>query len=129
MANTVAVKFTLTGDIDFYEEEIGKVILGTDKGYDFLKNQSGVPNVFYQGDLNKFFTVEFIERWATTRAKIDELIDEESEMTMYYEYAYDITKSVSVILVGNKGVKRTEMWKYGEKEALIMHQMRFLQSS
>ena len=130
MGETIAIQFDLAAEtVQFSKEEFEGVVISADKDYSFLKNQSGVSNILYQGDLNKILTATFIEDKATTRAKIDKLIDEEDEMTIYYEYRYDPTVTMEVILFSKGNVKRSEFYYYGEKAAKVKHVLSFLQSS
>lgn len=130
MGETIALQFDLAAEtVQFTKEEIGKVRIKTDKDYAFLKNQYGSANLSYQGDLNRAISIEFIEHKSTTRAKIDSIIDENAEMTLYHEYRYDPTATIDVILVSRENIKKTVLYYFGEKAAMVVHILNFLESS
>ena len=129
MAQTIAVRFTLgAGNVDFYEDEITDVPITNKQDFRLLENPSGVPAVFIEGDANLIITINFIEK-RNTRSKIDDVIDEKDEMTIYPFYGNDNSVSYSVILYSSQGIKRTKVYRFGELQSGVIHRLTFLQSS
>jgi len=129
MAQVIAVRFTLgSGNVDFYEDEIEEVPVTNKQDFRLLENPSGVPNMFIEGDANIIITITFIEK-RDTRSKINQVIDEKDEMTIYPFYGNDSSASYSVILYNPQGIKRTKIYRFGELEADVIHRLTFLQSS
>ena len=130
MSKIVAIRFTLTsGDVDFYEEEI----LGTKPGYlksfQVQENQDSNPNITYNSDTWKAIEITFFEKWQTTKAKIDQVIDEKVEMTLYYDYAYAGTGNPVSVVYMPEGNTKTYKYYGGELAASVDHRLIFLQSS
>ncbi len=123
-----AIKFTLTsGDVDFYKEEILNHDDQPQQEIEIQRNQQGGPVLFFKGQSWNVMPIIFIEEWASTRDKIQRLIDEEDEMTLYYAYASaGVEKSLNVILIPS-GIKEVRF--YGDREAKNRHVLTFLESS
>uniref|UniRef100_A0A6M3IMJ8 Uncharacterized protein n=1 Tax=viral metagenome TaxID=1070528 RepID=A0A6M3IMJ8_9ZZZZ len=126
----IAVRFVLTGgNCDFYREEILYEPLIHEQRIDVQEHQFGVPYVDTFGDIWKTLVITFLEIWSTTRAKIDQLINAEAEMTCYYAYRYyTTTKSLTCIHYPN-GMTHHYRYYLGEPSALREVKLTFLQSS
>ena len=130
MAQSIRLKFTLdAGDVDFYADEVLAHKLTNTKDFQIQENRTGAPYILYEGNANEILEVTFQEFYSTTRAKIDQLIDEQAEMTVYYEYDYDTSNSLSMILYNKKNTRRTKIYKYGERAGNVIHKLIFIQSS
>ena len=121
------IKFTISGsDTDFDVEESGAVEIAPVQSFILQERQNHKPNLYFEGDTWLMFNVELQERWKTTLAKITTVIEAGVEMTLYPYYAFSPSVSYSVILVPDNIVK---IYRYGEREAWVLHQLTFLQSS
>ena len=130
MARSIRLKFTVSGtDIDFYADEILNHKISNIKDFQLQENQTGSPYIYYVGNTNKVLEITFQEYYSTTRAKIDSLINAKVEMTIYYEYHYSKTNTLTMILYNKKDIRRTKIYRFGEKGANVIHRLTFLQSS
>ena len=121
------IRFTISGsDTDFSVEEVGAISVQPIQSFKLMERQAIKPDLYFEGSTWKTFTVELVEYWKTTLAKITTVIEAEVEMTLYPYYAYSPGKSYSVILVPDNIIK---IYRYGEREAWVSHQLTFLQSS
>ena len=119
-----AVRITLAGgDVDFYKQEIEDIAVQPDQDFQAQGNQSGAPIVYTAGEIFTAYVIDFIEFWKTTKAKIDQIIDEKAVMTLYYQYAYAPATSVSVVLYSGE---RTKRYSFGARRALVRHRLTFL---
>jgi len=127
---TVGIRFTLaSGNVDFYDDEVKSITDDYLHDTEVQENQETKPYVYNEGQAWSVFKVEFIERLSTTKAKIDQLIDEEAEMTFYYDYAYSGGTNSSTVIFLPEGKTKRYHYKWGEKDATVTHKLTFLQSS
>ncbi len=125
--STVGIRFTISGsDTDFYTEEVGQIEIQPIQSFALMERQTLKPNLYFEGLTWQTLTVELINRWATTQAKVTTVINANVEMTIYPYYAYNSSKSYSVILVPDNIIK---IYQYGDPKAWTVHQLTFLQSS
>ena len=121
------IRFTISAaNTDFICEEVGKVEIAPVQSFILMERQSIKPDLYFEGSTWLTLTVELIEYYKTTLAKITTVINAGVEMTIYPYYAYDTGRSYSVILLPDNIIKR---YRYGEREALVTHQLTFLQSA
>ena len=85
--------------------------------------------MLFESDPYNIIDVEFYEKYSTTRAKINQVIDDQAEMVCYYQYAFDSSQSVSVILLHKNNLKRSKIYHYGELRGAVIHKITFLKSS
>lgn len=112
MSSTVGIRFTLdAGNVDFYKEEIEDISFMPAQAQEQQSPSQGLPYIYAQGDVYNSIEIEFIEEYSTTKAKIDQLIDEDDEMTLYYQYAFDSSEAKTVILAPDERIKT---YTYGE---------------
>jgi hypothetical protein len=127
---TVGVRFTLaSGDLDFFDDEILDIQIIDDMLMELLRNQIGPPFVRYEGDSWKAVVITFIERYSTTKAKIDQLIDEDDEMTLYPDYAYAGSDNPVTVIFFPNGMTHVYRYHFGELAANVQHKLTFLESS
>jgi len=124
----VAIRFTLdAGNVDFYTYEIGNSKLVFVQANERQINQTIPAHLINKGDIWKTLLINFIENRKTTRAKINQLIDEKKEMICYYAYGkYTTSKYINCIYVPK--IKK-KVWFYGNEGAKIIHELEFWQSS
>ena len=121
------IRFTISAsNTDFECEEVGKIEIVPVQSFILQERQTIKPNLYLEGSTWMTLTVELIEYWKTTLAKITTVINANVEMTIYPYYAYEATRSYSVILLQDNIIKR---YRYGEREAAVVHQLTFLQST
>ena len=121
------IRFTISGsDTDFYTEEVGQVEIQPIQSFVLMERQTIDPNLYFEGLTWHTLTVELINRWSTTQAKVTTVIDANVEMTIYPYYAYNSSKSYSVILVPDNIIK---IYRYGDPEAFVIHELTFLQAT
>jgi len=128
--SVVGIRFTLAGgNVDFYDDEIQDITLKYSQSVQVQENQLMAPYFYRESDTWAGLTIAFIEKYSTTRAKIEELIDEKKEMTCYYDYAYSGgTNFLTVMHVPDRTLK-TYHYYLGELGADVIHNLTFLQSS
>lgn len=120
----VALRFVvIAGNVDFYENEVLKSNIKFNKAYNIFNNQAIHPDIKYIGDLQKQLLFQVKKINAETETKVNQLIDENAELTVYYAYgAYSTSKSSTCIRLP-KGKKKT--FVIGEPAAEI-YQLIFL---
>jgi len=120
----VAIRFVVgAGNVDFYENEVLKGNVKFSKEHRVFNNQTIHPDMLYIGNLQKQFLFQVKKINAETETKINQLIDENDEMTVYYAYgAYSTSKSDTCIRIP-QGQKKT--FVIGEPMAEI-YQLMFL---
>ena len=122
-----AIRFTISGDnTDFTCDEVGQIEMSPVQSFILQERQVIKPNLYLEGSTWMTISIELIQYWKTTLAKITTVIEAEVEMTIYPYYAYDTGRSYSAILLPDNIVKS---YRYGELEALVVHQLTFLQSA
>ena len=126
---TISVRFVITGptNVDFSVEEIEDTHVIPWRQSEIQKSQTRVPKVFEPGDEWKILEIH-VNHWKkTTRPKINQIVDDQSEMTIYYAYRdFTTTKSISAIL---DPTEIREIYTMGKEKAKIITVLRFLQSS
>lgn len=121
------IRFTISAaNTDFDCEEVGQVEIAPVQSFIIQERQTVKPNLYFEGSTWLTLNIELIENLKTTLAKITTVINAGIEMTVYPYYAYQPTRSYSVILVPDNILK---IYRYGEREALVSHQLTFLQSA
>lgn len=124
--SNIGLKFTLdAGDVDFDFDEVGDVIIeplfhSTIEQPLFRKSY-----VEQEGTEVKKITVDFLgDLRTTTRSKIQQLLDENDEITFYYRYGYKTTDSIACVPFG----KLERIYSSGY-EVPFTYQLIFVQSS
>jgi hypothetical protein len=126
MAYPVAVRFVVSGsNVDFYEDEIQSVRLLTQQGHEIQVHQTGNAYLFTDGSQYDTVEIQFGLGRSGTKAKIDQLIDAEDEMTLYYAYAYVPATNVTCVLHLN-GRLHEYNYYFGELEANVTKTLTFL---
>lgn len=121
------IKFTISGsDTDFEVDEVESVEILPVQSFIVQERQNIKPNLYYEGNTWMTLSIELLERWKTSLAKITTVIEAEVEMTIYPYYAYDTGRSYSVVLLPDNIIK---IYRYGERKASVLHQLTFLQSA
>ena len=121
------IRFTInTVNTDFDCDEVGQVEIAPVQSFLIQERQTIKPNLYFEGSTWLTISIELIENLKTTLAKITTVINAGTEMTVYPYYAYNSGLSYSVILVPDNIIK---IYRYGEREALVSHQLTFLQSA
>lgn len=124
---TTGIRFTISSvNTDFETDEVGQVEILPVQSFILQERQDIKPNLYMEGNTWMTLNVELIEYWKTTLSKITTVINANVEMTIYPYYAYNPAKSYSVILIPDNIFK---IYRYGERAALPVHQLTFLQSS
>ncbi len=126
-----AVRFTLSGptNVDFDEEEIQDVIVPWDQDIQVQKNQTMPPYIFTDGEQWATIIIYFFEKYDSTKTRIDQIIDAEEEMTLYYAYKSFPSKTCSVIYYPD-GMTHTYQYHVGGEQAYgVIHKLTFLKSS
>jgi hypothetical protein len=124
-----AVRFVITGpvNVDFDDDEVLDVRLTPWRKCEVQPSQKKPPYLFEPGSEWWTLQVDIFHRYSDTEAKITQIVNDEAEMTVYYAYAeYTTTKSLTCILDPEE---ITESYAWGEREAGIVTQLTFLQSS
>jgi len=125
----IAGRFVIdSGNVDFDNEELISHNISNDKDKEFIITPYN-SNVLYTGSSNKEIMVIIKEAYSTTKAKINQLINEDDEIRFYYEYRYDPSNYIDMILVTKKNLKAQTNYIFGELAANIDHKLYFLQSS
>jgi len=128
-SSTIAVRFVLgSGNVDFYDDEIWDGLESSERDIRVMEDQTAPPVILLEGDALQVINISIIERYSTTKAKVDLVIDEKAQMTIYPHYAYDNTDSCLCIFYPN-GRGKTYSYVLGEKQALRVHRLTFLQSN
>lgn len=121
------IRFTINAaNTNFDCEEVGQVEIAPVQSFLIQERQTIKPDLYMEGSTWLTFNIELIEYVKTTLAKITTVINAGIEMTLYPYYAYNSSLSYSVILVPDNIIK---IYRYGEREALVSHQLTFLQSA
>ena len=130
MGQSVAVRFVLTGgNVDFNKDEILETPVPHKQDIQVQENQVMPPLIFPEGDSWIALSINFIEMHSATKAKIDSLIDEEKEMTCYYDYAHAGTDNPLNVIYYPQGRTKVYNYRFGELTAKTIHKLIFLQSS
>jgi len=124
-----AVRITLgSGDIDFTGNEIRLCPHEYQQSFQILEAQSGPPVLITEGDEWQRVTLEIIETDGGTRDKIESVIEEEAELTIYPRYAADNSESFSAIHIVD-GYLKTYEYNCGERAGSVVHKLTFIKSS
>lgn len=127
MNSDTGLRFTISAvNTDFRVDEVGSIEIQPIQSFLIQERQNLKPNLYYEGSTWITLNVELSERWKTTLAKITTVINAGIEMTIYPYYAYDTGRSYSVILLPDNIIK---IYRYGERETWVSHQLTFLQSA
>ncbi len=122
----IAIKFTITGgDVDFTSEEVREVTLGQTQQTAVINNQVGAPYIHTSGNLWHTLTIQIAETKKDTRTRINQIIDEEKEMTIYYNYAYSTTAHIDALLIPDNIRK---IYYFGEPGYGIVHILTFMET-
>ena len=127
----IGVRFKITGgqvDVDFYTDEIQAVPVKHQKNIRLLKNQTGAPYMYYEGDSFQKIRITFLEVRDDVKAKIDLIINEDAEMAVYYDYAYDATGNSINVIYSPNGKTHVLRYHFGEL-AMAKHILHFLETS
>ncbi|MDD5543891.1 MAG: hypothetical protein PHX83_12025 [Acidobacteriia bacterium] len=125
MAN--AVKFTLAGSsVYFSDEEVRLVAVRQSQDTDLINNQLGAPYLHASGSRWDTMTMQIAETARDTKSRIRQIIDEQKEMTVYYNFIYDATASLKVFLVPDNIRTR---YTFGEKAYGVVHTLMFMETS
>ena len=123
---TVGVRFTISGsDTDFYTDEIEGVVDSQEQDLQIQEHQTGRPYLYTDGEVFDTIRIRFREQRKSTRTKIETVMNSDSEMTLYYKYAYAPATSKTVILWQGEQIKQ---YHYGERAAYVTHDLMFLEA-
>lgn len=124
----IALRVTLSdaSNVDFDDDEITDVKRIPWKKNKVQTSQKKSPYIFETGSEFVSFEVFIFHRYRDTQDKIESLIADQAEQTLYYAYAYDSTLSYSVIL---DPAEVGEYYVFEGREAGIITQLMYLQSS
>ena len=124
---TIGVRFTLTaGDVDFYTDEIQAIPVRYRKDIKLLESQVGAPYMYYAGDSFREIRITFLEVRSDVKAKINQIINEDDEMTVYYDYAYDGAGTSTTVIYSPNGKTHVLRYHFGEL-AVAKHTLNFLE--
>jgi len=127
MGQEITLKFTLAGgDVDFYEQEYIDGTEALNKEVNVIENDVDKVSVQYRGENWYIYQIAILEAFSTTRAKIQQIMDERDTMTLYYKYKDKDNPGAnkSVIYVPNEEVN---YYFSGIKLAKKIHNLTFLQ--
>jgi len=124
---TIAIRITLaSGNVDFYDDEILDIRRFPAKDIDYKVNDNALPTLENKGDVWNAIEIDFLETYKTTKAKIQNLINEKTTMTVYYCYQYNAATNVTAFLIPD--VNEFHFWS-GEEAAFVQHSLTFMECS
>jgi hypothetical protein len=124
---TIAVKFILLDltEIEFYDDEALDAELIPVTDLEYQDNDNELPVMEQRGDVWYQLKIKFRETYSTTKAKLQQLLDEHQKMYCYYCYQADAGEYKTVFLLPD-----TNEFQFfnGDPEAIIEHEFTFLET-
>lgn len=104
--------------VSFYADEILSHSLHFKKSIIVNENNMSKPIISYFGDGRNNLSIVFNLVSLEIIAKINQLIDAENILKIYFAYRYNATLHKSMIVVNNNNIKKTTQYSlFGEQES------------
>ncbi len=108
MALTTGIRIVIGAVyVDFYREEVEDIVFKPLVEYMVLEGHKQAPDLIKIGSTQSMIEMSFTDWNSATKAKVDQVVNADCEMTLYYQYAYDPTVYKNVIVMAVDDVKKT----------------------